>query len=73
MNKSILNGRIAFMIINNQILFLKDCVMSHNKWYKSLNLPEEKFSITIRGFVKDNMIIYYKGDFNYDDEVIEFA
>ena len=37
--------RIAFMIINNEILFLESSEMSHYEWYISLNLKKQDFKI----------------------------
>ena len=61
------------MIIENEILYLNNSAMSHIEWYTSLNLPTEKFDSIIRGYTKNDKIIYYKGDFEYDDEVIDVA
>lgn len=66
-------SRIAFMIIDNEIMYLYDSGMSHLEWYLSLKLPEEKFDNVVRGYYKDGKVIFYKGDFMYDDEVIEYA
>lgn len=61
------------MIINNEVLFLRESCMSHFEWYISLNLPVEKFDDVVRGYYKNGRIIFYKGDFLYDNEVIEYA
>lgn len=61
------------MIINNEVIYLRDSGMSHLEWYLSLGLPKGKFDQIIRGYYKDGKIIFYKGDFLYDDEVIETA
>jgi len=61
-------SRIAFMIINNEIIYLENSKMSHIEWYKSLGYKEEDFNNIVRGYTKDNKIIFYKGDFLYDDK-----
>ena len=66
-------SRIAFMIINQEVIFLENSPMSHIEWYTSLGLPIEKFDNIVRGYTKDNKIIYYKGDFLYDEEVLDVA
>ncbi|MBE6160083.1 MAG: hypothetical protein E7157_03440 [Lactobacillales bacterium] len=66
-------SRIAFMIINNEIIYLENSKMSHIEWYKSLGYKEEDFNNIVRGYTKDNKIIFYKGDFLYDDETINTA
>lgn len=66
-------SRVAFMIINQKVIYLRDSGMSHLEWYTSLNLPVESFDETIRGYYKNGKIIFYKGDFLYDDEVIKTA
>ena len=65
--------RIAFMIINNEIIFLENSAMSHFEWYTSLNLKKEDFKNIVRGYIMDSRAVFYKGDFIYDDEVIEKA
>jgi hypothetical protein len=65
-------SRVAFLIINNDILFLKDSEMSHREWFNALNI-NVNFEDIVRGYYKDNQIIVYKGDFIFDDETIEIA
>lgn len=64
--------RIAFMIINNEILFLKGSSMSHKEWFDTLKI-QDNFNNIIRGFYYNNRIIFYKGDFIYDEETIKVA
>jgi len=72
-DKEFHTSRIAFMIINNEILYLENSEMSHKEWYISLELNLDNFDNIIRGYVKDNKIVYYKGDFTYDEEVINIT
>lgn len=61
-------SRIAFMIINDEILFLEDSDMSHKEWATKLGVEIETFKQIVRGYYKDNQIIFYKGNFIYDDQ-----
>lgn len=65
--------RIAFMIINNEILFLENSEMSHYEWYTSLNLKKQDFKNIVRGYLIDSRAVFYKDDFICDDEVIKKA
>jgi len=65
--------RIAFLIINNDILFLKNSTMSHLQWAKSIGISEEKFNNITRGYCLNNDMVFYKGNFEFDDLVIEDA
>ena len=65
--------RIAFLIINDSVLFLENSGMSHKEWFESLKIDTVDFEQVVRGYVKDNNIVFYKGDFIYDDEVIKKA
>lgn len=63
-------SRVAFMIIEDEIMYLSDSKLSHIEWYKSLNYDIDKFDTIVRGYYKEGRIVLYKGDFEYDDEVI---
>lgn len=65
--------RIAFMIINDEVKYLIDSVMSHEEWFNSLNFNKEDFNTIIRGYYKDNKLIFYKGNFIVDDDVVRIA
>ena len=65
--------RIAFMIINNEILFLENSEMSHYEWYTSLNLNKEDFKNIVRGYIMNSRAVFYKDKFSYDDDVIKKA
>lgn len=66
-------SRVAFMIIENKIIYLENSFMSHIEWYLSLGYKKEEFDNVIRGYYRDGKIVFYKEDFIYDDEVIEVA
>ncbi len=69
-------GRIAFLIIDNEIMFLENSSLSHYDWAKSLG--KEKFDINnfneiTRGYFKENNIYFYSGNFEVTDKVIKDA
>lgn len=66
-------SRIAFLIIDGNILYLENSGMGHLEWYLSLGYPIDNFNNIVRGYLKDDRLVYYKGDFDYDEEVIETA
>ena len=66
-------SRIAFMIINEKIEYLANSTFSHEQWYKNLGLPIEQFETIVRGYIRDQKAIFYRGDFICDDIVIETA
>ena len=66
--------RRAFIILNDELYFIeKGSTQSH--WeYCTENFPnmsKEEFNMLVRGFFLDGDIVFYKGKFEYDDEVIE--
>ena len=66
-------SRTAFMIIENKVLYLTNSTMTHYEWAQSLGLAMNCFDEITRGFVNDGFIVFYKGNFDYDDKIIEDA
>ena len=62
--------RIAFMIINNEIMFLQNSPMTHYEWAKSIGADLTNFDKVTRGFVLNNEIFFYQGYFDVNDQVI---
>ena len=62
--------RTAFMIINNEIKFLQNSTKSHYNWAKEFNLTNDEFNKITRGYCLLNDIIFYKGNFEFDEQVI---
>ena len=62
--------RIAFMIIDDEVNLLRNSEMSHYEWAKTLEISEEKFNLITRGYVFENRIVFYKGNFDFDEQVI---
>ena len=69
-----MNNRNLFMIINNGVQILPNTPMDHREWYISLGLDLDNFESTIRGYIIDNKIVFFKGsNFSYDDETYKAA
>lgn len=76
MNKKVIQfhqSRIAFMLIDENIIYLENSKMGHDEWFLSLGYPIEEFDLITRGYYKDGKIIFYRGDFVFDDKVISDA
>lgn len=65
--------RIAFIIWKNQVLLLKNSTLSHSQWAQSLGIDIKEFNSLTRGYVLNNDIVFYKGNFDFDEQVIEDA
>jgi len=65
--------RVAFIILDNDILYLQNSRLSHLQWAQSIGINESKFNSLTRGYVLNNNIVFYKGNFDFDDHVIEDA
>ena len=65
-----MNNKILFLIIGEEIKYLQNSTMDHREWYVSLGYDVNVFDQVVRGFIMDNKIIFYKGNFQYDDSVI---
>ena len=68
-----MNSKILFMIFNNEVKIQEDNGMDHREWYLSLGGNPDEFDKLIRGFVIGDKIIFYRGNFSYDEEVINYA
>ena len=54
--------RIAFLIVNNEILFLQNSPMTHYEWAKSINIDVSNFDEITRGYALNNEIFFYHGN-----------
>ena len=62
------------MIINNGVKILPNTPMDHREWYTSLGLDLNNYENTIRGYIMDNKIVFFKGsNFTYDDDTYKAA
>ena len=68
-----MNHRILFIVYNNELKFLDNTTMDHKEWYQSLGGNMDEYDNVIRGYIMDGMIIFFKSNLNYDNEVISFA
>lgn len=63
--------RVAFIIINNEIHFIKNSEESHWEYCQSLNISKETFNTLTRGYYFNGRIVFYNNNFTYDNNVIE--
>ena len=68
-----MNKKILFMIYNGEIKFLQDENKDHKEWFLSLGGKLEDYDNTIRGFIMENKIIFFKANLSYDQDVINMA
>lgn len=66
-------NRIAFLIKDDGIKYLKDSTFSHLEWCRKLGISESEYENIVRGYVYMGDIVYYYGDFKYDERVIDTA
>ncbi len=62
--------RIAFIIINNELHFIKNGGLSHWEYCANMNITKEEFNKLIRGYYINNNVVFYKDNFIYDEDVI---
>lgn len=65
--------RIAFIIYENKVFYIKDSTFSHWEFAQTLGISKEIFDDLCRGYYLDGKLIFYKGNFIYDDEIIDLA
>lgn len=66
--------RKAFIILNHVIEFLPEgSTMSHFEYCLSKGIEKEAFNKITRGFFINGAVVFYKNNFNYDDDVINEA
>ncbi len=66
--------RRAFIILNGVLEFLPEgSTMSHFEYCQTKGLDKEAFNKITRGFCLNGDVVFYKGKFIYDDNVIEEA
>lgn len=66
-------SRVAFIIYKGEIQYLAHSTFSHEEWCRSLGITDQEFSSLVRGYVRDNRIVYYQGDFAWNEEVLQTA
>ena len=65
--------RVAFIIYENKVFYMKDSIFSHWEYAQTLGVSKETFDKLCRGYYLDGKLIFYKGNFEYDDELINYA
>lgn len=65
--------RVAFIIYENKVFYIKDSTFSHWEYAQTLGVSKETFDNLCRGYYLDGKLIFYKGNFEYDDELINYA
>ncbi len=65
--------RIAFIIMDGNIQYIKNSEISHWEYCESRGISKEEFNELIRGYYYNGELIFYKNDFIYDDNVIKIA
>ena len=63
--------RVAFLILDGKVNILRNSTMSHLEWFKSLGgTSEEEFNRITRGYFYQGDLVFYKGNFEYDEDLI---
>lgn len=65
--------RIAFMIIDDKVMYLANSKLSHIQWAEKLGISNKQFNNITRGYYLGENIVFYKGNFDFDKKVIEDA
>ena len=68
-----MNNRILFIIFNNEVKYMTDSGIDHREWFLSLGGDINNYDNTIRGYIVDNQIIFFKANLSYDNEVVKTA
>lgn len=66
-------SRVAFLFYRGDILYLTHSTYSHAMWCRSLGISDEEFPSLVRGYVRENSIVYYQGDFSWNEHVVQVA
>ena len=62
--------RIAFIVIDEKIYYIKNSGQSHWEFCQEKNISKEQFNELTRGYYIDGNIVFYKGNFIYDQALI---
>ena len=65
--------RIAFIIYQDKVYYMKDTSLSHWEYAQTLGISKENFDTLCRGYYLNEKLIFYKGNFEYDDTLIDYA
>lgn len=62
--------RNAFIVIDKKIYYLIASEKTHWEFCQETNISKEKFNQLTRGYYIDGNIVFYKGNFIYDQALI---
>ena len=65
--------RVAFIIYQNKVYYMKDTSFSHWEFAQTIGISKEIFDTLCRGYYLNEKLIFYKGNFEYDNDLIEYA
>lgn len=68
-----MDNRVLFLIIGSEVKYLQNSNMDHREWFVSLGYDPASFDSVVRGYVIGKRILFFKGAYQYDDEVIRAA
>lgn len=62
--------RVAFAIVNGEVLYLKNSELSHMGWLVGGGIVKvDKYPKIVRGYYRDGILAFYRGDFKGDLKV----
>ena len=65
--------RIAFMIVNDIPIYLKNSPLSHTQRAEELGISKEKFTTLTRGYYFNGNLVFYHRDWSFDEKTIADA
>lgn len=63
--------RTAFIVIVDKLYYIKNSEQSHWEFCQKRGVSKEQFNKMTRGYYIDENIVFYKGNFTYDEELIK--
>ena len=63
--------RTAFIVIEDKLYYIKNSEQSHWEFCQKRGVSKEQFNKMTRGYYIDGNIVFYKGNFTYDEELIK--
>lgn len=63
--------RTAFIVIKDKLYYIRNSEQSHWEFCKKKGISKEQFNKMTRGYYIDENIVFYKGNFTYDEDLIK--
>ena len=63
--------RTAFIVIEDKLYYIKNSEQTHWEFCQKRGVSKEQFNKMTRGYYIDGNIVFYKGNFTYDEELIK--